>query len=967
MRFEQLLLVCLACLSLTVHAAPASVKDLHRSHDSHPKPAHDRHRPRKNSSSRHRRALNTDEIHAAEEASHLLPSYREKYAAAEVARREQLKLKLHQMQVEDSIHMAKYGSAPPKFPLITRIASTIGLSSAVFNVVNFMYSAKTTALATDQFSAPPTPPTLIDSAARWDGKEYRLLPLPEDNPKDGGSGKKKRSLPNAPVEGKMEKRWVVSSIVGAGLGAAFAPGFTGALMNKKPDVDKPPFDPYDESMLKPKDAFAAAAADSSQPLPAVQSTGPSERVPAASPPELGAVVFPGEPISERSFAADTRPAPNTGFTAPDNAPVLRKRSLSPSSFDSSSPEERDLRKRFLFMGGPWSKVAGALTVGSVVPLLYEGVTHARWRTYNPRDRDVLKDLDDTPTYGAVGVPGRQPGQLATNAMPGYAKYLTELEQGQAQAQGQQQASPMAAGSRLATNEGAGPVIANAETTLSDAQPVLRRSLDKRGNLMMAGGLAAFGLALGYAQSATQFPTDRDEERDERKRKLKKAQEAQQQAMAQQQGMQQGAGSQVDPLAGIPVKPLPDGSGGDPLAGMPVKPLPGGGGDDPLAGVPVRPLPGSDAGSDDTSGNAPNSAGPTSPNSAASSLNAAAGLQTNLDTSSPVLKKRTDSLTKRTPGMGSALSIGGTAMFFGTLAGNLFVSAKQKSKPVPVVTPNADTKGPMIPGGELYTQFLESRRGPTGASAGGVGQGAMADVSRVAAPVAAPAAAAVGSMGSGAGSDLTWTPTSNGGFVPVRTDSSSSDDTSADPVLRKRRASLLKRAPLAFAAAAEAGEASAILSKAPALLEAEAGLASLGGGAAAEAGTAASGAGRLSGLSSEAGALSRSGSAGRLTRFGSAGRGAAAEAGAVGRGAAATEALTLGRTAEGGLAVYRPNPASWGSAKPAMIENAAAVGGEGVPATIEGVTKEKGKGMSWKTALGIVSGGAGASMTFNGPG
>ncbi len=337
--------------------------------------------------------------------------------------------------------------------MITRIASTIGLSSAAFNVVNFLFSAKTTALATDQFSAPPTPPTLIDTAARWDGSQYKLMPMPEESAEKGASDKRKRSLERrsshrllkrgiseatrvASDDPKMAKRWVVSSIVGAGLGAAFSPGFTSALMNKKADVDAPPFDPYDPNMIKPKDPFVAAAATTDQPLPALQMSDSRTRSRSSTPPVLGDVVFPEQTTAARgqdrgssrsnlaidrssSSSSDTSESTNSG----DTTPVLRKRSLESNS---------ELKKRFFFSGGSWGKVSGALTVGSVVPLIYSGVSHARWRTYNPRDRDILKDLDGTPTYGAVGVPGRQPGQLATNAMPGYRNYVAQLEQQQAQ-------------------------------------------------------------------------------------------------------------------------------------------------------------------------------------------------------------------------------------------------------------------------------------------------------------------------------------------------------------------------------------------------------------------------------------------------------------------------------------------------------------------------------------------------------
>ncbi len=480
-------------------------------------------------------------------------------------------------------------------------------------------------------------------------------------------------------------------------------------------------------------------------------------------------------------------------------------------------------------------------------------------------------------------------------------------------------------------------------------------------------------------------------------------------MAQQQQQAMMQGGQASPGASD--------SSNDPLASIPTKPLPGmedGGASqiDPLAGVPEKPLPGSDAeygarsgDSGSGSGYGGDSADSSSSRSSSSlsdSLNAAAGYRASSSSSSrsgSVLKKRDASLSKRTPGLGSAMSIGGTAMFFGTLAGNLFVASKQKHKPVPIVTPNADTRGPMIPGGDLYTAYLESKRGPTvGAGAandavGGVRYGLSsvlpADVSRGAAVQnAASLAGARDSSPGGVG----------GGLSPVRAESGSTQDATSDdegaggdPVLKKRhRGTLLeKRAPLAFAAAAEAETAGALLTKAPALMEAEAGLASaLGRGAASEAGTGAASLLGKGATASEAGAgaASRLGSAGRLgglggeaaSTSGSAGRlgGLSRYEGRVstlGRGVAASENGLYGLARTSPLAAeasaLRPLPATWGSARPAMVSDAAAVGGEGVPATIEDVARAegKGKGMGWKKAMGIVSAGAGASMTFNGPG
>ncbi len=127
MRTELLLFFCLACLALTAQAAPAAIEDaLHRDYNGgkhtskqkHHRHDHEKHHHGKkpghpDRSRKTTRAVNGGEIHAADEAAshlfpqeHLLPKYRDKLAAAEAARREENKLKLHQMQVEDAIYMA---------------------------------------------------------------------------------------------------------------------------------------------------------------------------------------------------------------------------------------------------------------------------------------------------------------------------------------------------------------------------------------------------------------------------------------------------------------------------------------------------------------------------------------------------------------------------------------------------------------------------------------------------------------------------------------------------------------------------------------------------------------------------------------------------------------------------------------------------------------------------------------------
>ncbi len=192
---------------------------------------------------------------------------------------------------------------------------------------------------------------------------------------------------------------------------------------------------------------------------------------------------------------------------------------------------------------------------------------------NPRDRDILKDLDDTPTYGAVGVPGRIPGQLATKAMPGYDAYLAQIQAEKDNAAAMLQRQRLAAQSADVTqmqqmrlnpaNDGSG----GGSTAALDTEPVLRKrdvcplkkavshpthphhQLEKRGNWLMGGAFAVAGGLLGYVQSATQFPTDRDEEKDKRKAEMKKAAEEQQQAQMQAQGGMPGDPSGMGAGAG----------------------------------------------------------------------------------------------------------------------------------------------------------------------------------------------------------------------------------------------------------------------------------------------------------------------------------------------------------------------------------------------------------------------------------
>lgn len=982
-----------------------------------------------------------------------------------------------------------------------RIGSTIGLSAAVLNVVNFLFSAKTTALATTQFSSPPSPPTLLDTAGYWDGKQTNLLPVPDDPDSDGGkSGKKdKRSLsgqldyivdpspsrlderilmvepipisphqdsdkrdqinqpspnsdrphlagsakrrkaqngsglqddtsgkkddepsrvrdrtfevrpilnalhdlreipieptpgllPARPKHSKKQKRGLVeanllhdrqeipieptpgplpphrkhskplgklikrrlpqgtpplqeessnlskrllsAAVVGMGAGALLSPGLPSTIMHSKSEAEKPPFDPYDPNMLKPKDDFAAAAADPNSALPAPVAAMP-EYGDASGPPALGDIKFPASAYRSSS-------APASGGNA-----VLRKRSIkaAETGHDTSSSA---LKKRFIFGKGPGGVIAGGLTLGSILPLLYGGVSHARWRTKNPRDRDILKELDDTPTYGAIGVPDRQPGQLATNAMPGYNEYVAQLEAKQAAAQQQSR--------RKEVQQVQQPQTPTLETTSAaaddgDAEPVLRRrglgGLEKRNKWLIGGGLAVVGGLLGYLQSATQFPSDRDEEKDKKKKEAKRKQ---QEAMEQQQ--QQGA--QMPP--GLPSAADPSAMGATAA--------------DPFANIPSRSL--------DSAASPPlfgsGAYGDTS--SAEAMLNAAAGYQAapNTDSSggSSVLKKRSDpeaaSVSKR--GIGSWFSIAGTTMFLGTLAGNLIVSSKQKKKPVPLVTPNADTRGPVIPGGDLYTQYLESKRGQTsGAVQGGA---APASVNFPAAAAAAPATAG------------------NTGATIVPEDSNEGEG--GTPVLKKRGlADSLARVFSGGRAVEAEAAASSVLTKSG-LLTKGAAVSEAGAGALSKVGPA----GRISTLSRF------SGEANGLARGGA----AAFEAGYAGLGRAGSMAAG-GDGTSAAISVFKPNPAAWGSAKPAMLSDVGKAGQAGAPATLEGLAgrtgslkytpqeilqaeqraaasaggegvagevveegAKKGSKLGWKSGLGIVGTAAGATMTFNGIG
>ncbi|CBQ69160.1 conserved hypothetical protein [Sporisorium reilianum SRZ2] len=1072
MRVELLFLFCLACLAFTAQAAPTSATEALRvprhkersNHDKHDKHEdskhghhhhrHESHREKETSHSSHaasrlkNRAEIPGEVAAAKGAAErLLPqpqpelysSLSDQVAEQERLIRQRKTLKEQHVQVEDAIHVARYGKEPPKFPEITRAAAAIGLTAALLNVANFLFSAKTTALATTQFSTPPTPPTLIDTAALWDGKQYRLMPLPEGKSAAiAAAGKVKRSLVQESINRQLRKRhlvakrWIVSTLVGTALGAALAPGFTSEIRGKKAEVDKPPFDPYDPNMLKPHDSFSAAAASVDQPLPAVPASALTGGSAPGTPPNVDSIRFPVQ-ASYLPVSADprTQPLVNPGSSyvasssrtsaSSEAQPVLRKRSVVAASHssdgDSDGGSSSELDKRFLFGGGGVSgKLMGAATLGSVLPLLYKGVTHARWRTSNPRDRDILKELDDTPTYGAVGVPGHQPGQLATNAMPGYTDYVSQLEQQQARAQ---RAADTQAASLAGTPEAATSAAATGTAGGGGGDPVLRRRadhshLEKRGWLL-GGSLTVLGGLLGYAQSATQFPTDRDEEKDKKKREARKKQEEMMAAQQQQAGYPgaagagAGAGAGADPLAGIPERPLPGTMGGGGLSdGSAYGATTGGGGGGgyaPAAGsgsgmYSPTTYGGSGYGSSSSSSlystDGASTGGTGGGSSLGASLNAAAGYGASSSAGSgggggSVLKKRSPSsaaaeheLEKRTPGFGSALTIGGTAMFGGTLLANLWVSGKQRSKPVPVVTPNADTRGPMIPGGDLYAQYLASKRIQPG-SAGGTGL----------AGGGAPAAVNYGASMPAAVNTASAPDESSAAVVPGTGPSSDASDSAAtgglDPVLKKRdtQPGLQKRSPEAPLIELEsqvpnllkaAGAASG-LARGAAASEAGVGAASMlgrGGAAASEAGAGAFS--RVSAVGREGGGFARLSESARpgLSRYG----GTTAAEG----GLSSFERTPLSSNpfeTSFASSFYRPGgTALSGAARPAMVSDfKVATGTAGAPATIEGAAAAeaeagadaaaaatgKRKGMTPLKMVSAVGSGAGVTMMMNGLG
>ncbi|CCF50905.1 uncharacterized protein UHO2_04437 [Ustilago hordei] len=1106
MRFELLLFLSLACLAFTAQTAPASAKDAlqeqkHKQRDSEPHkhkpksgPRLHRHPKQHHYKSSHlghgnnlkyTRGLTSYSVEVVQDTKTLfVPEHesklRAKIDAIEKTSLEKEKLKQHEIERADIIETAKHGAVPPKFPLVTRISSFIGIVAAIANVANFIFAVKTTALATKQFSAPPTPPTFIDTAGRWDGQQYQLMPLPQE-PDDTKSARKKRSLPDecatvppahkrmvkrkrphhteqsqkldeAQHDPKLSKRFVTAAGVGLLLGGAISPGMPSLVMGWKPEVDKTPFDPYDPNVLKPKDPFAVAAADPDHALPALPMRKPAPSGSSNGLPSLRNIVFPASAYSssatsilqqqqqqltaataQQGSAISSANVPargsSTASASDEVQTVLRKRSVEAKHSTEIEHQVREsskpLEKRFLFGKGPVGKVTGAVALGSILYVLYKGVSHSRWRQENPRDRDILKDLDDTPMYGAVGVPKRIPGQLATKAMPGYSDYVAKLaaqqqtqQQAAMQQQQWQQLATTQAQARDALTEQAiaaqsssgGVGVAAADAGSND--PVLRRRssdassavsakpvfgdagqtrLDKRGGraVLIGGGLTVIGIALGYLQSATMFPTDRDEEKDKKKRERKKQQE-QQLLMQQQQALVQGQAAQSAGMGYAPSgasAPLVSSSDGGGIA-FPSSAYSSSGSTYP---------PSMGAGSFSSSAGTESSTGGAS--SASAALNAAAGYSSaGGSASGSVLKKRdisghpdqeseTRSLSKRSPGVGSFLSIAGTTMFFGTLAGNLIVGEKEKHKPVPYVTPNADTRGPMVPGGELYTQYLQSKRPPStsGDAFGDVGAslatGTPASITgQNMAPASAPASiyGQTPVVGSQLGANTGTAASPNAPDVGRGGE--------ADPVLKKRHSPRLeKRVPLSFAGA-RAEAAAGLLTKGVPMVEAEVGAAS---------------------ALSRSAALSEAGAASRFaptTRFSSLsgvrGGAAASEAGfaGLGRASMAGEGSTAAR-------IYQPNAAAVGSARPAMLSDLGGASGRaGTPATfarsastrqlspaemqgqqqrvaagqaadmnpgVKGMSgqapEEAKKGWTSQKVLGIVGGAAGATMLFPGAG
>ncbi len=249
------------------------------------------------------------------------------------------------------------------------MAGTVGLVATVTNVANTLFAIKTTALATTQFSPPPSPPTLIDTAARWDGTKYIEMPLPKDpdtaesDAKKAKRGLAKRSFQNEPIavpgahqrlikrrrkqdfggsvsseeKGEsphMSKRWLVATLIGGAAGAALAPGLPSQVMGWKNEHEKPPFNPYDPDMLKPKDPLAVAASIPGQPLPDVTTPAPPVYDPRSGPQQLGAVKFPAYAYGSSAYGssaygspANTSPTPgygqpNTPADAPPRSPSM---------------------------------------------------------------------------------------------------------------------------------------------------------------------------------------------------------------------------------------------------------------------------------------------------------------------------------------------------------------------------------------------------------------------------------------------------------------------------------------------------------------------------------------------------------------------------------------------------------------------------------------------------------------------
>lgn len=140
----MLLVFCLICLAFTAQAAPAFAKHalqdqmLNRrdSREGKPPAEHEHHRRRRRQNHPREKTRHIFRLHArevpAEEARNaervvsglfpqedLVTDLKAKISGIEQARRDKARQRQQEIQMVDSIHMARYGKAPPKFPAIT--------------------------------------------------------------------------------------------------------------------------------------------------------------------------------------------------------------------------------------------------------------------------------------------------------------------------------------------------------------------------------------------------------------------------------------------------------------------------------------------------------------------------------------------------------------------------------------------------------------------------------------------------------------------------------------------------------------------------------------------------------------------------------------------------------------------------------------------------------------------------------